>query len=754
MSALAELLEAIKQAPEADAPRRQSADLLIADDHPRGRWMHAQLDAADPSLSAGARERAAAQADAEFEAALTSSDQHARRDLARERPCEWTRVLAPDLPPGECAMRLVVPDLDPSGQLESVYLLRYARGMLTGVIVERGFDDDVALVASVLGRGPIREFGCPGPLLHSYMFRSALPHIHELRIDGPIDADTLRYTRQGAPSLRRVDLSRARIVGIRADFEAALDSLDVAWPEPAAVLASGQFPDFEATMAKVLDEEARAGEYDSSWSANPYSPERIADGLAVMSAVPYLIGTLWSGSTRERTWAVYALRRLGPAAGPEAAIALEQLGHHEALFYVDEPRARALGIHRRLGVRHKIIPIIAARGHGAMREHFELLLRDRDPDVVQFALGAGRYPDDSALTKRAREFPEQVPVVEVRALLDSADPRLRSGAANLLASLHLPEDAERVIDRLIDDAAHVKCRAASWLGSHPRSNAWIERVDDLDEIGEILRRRRCAGLGTDAELVRTRVLAALQAGPAAPGYDSARKRAIGSAANIVWELGDPSFAPALVDAIGPIPGARPREGEGPFDPLSAALASLGEAGLHAVHAVEFDEPDRQQRLGWMRDALRRPHPGSPALEHADARFIEGELETTIGTGAYDLYAKHLHAHPRSAAAAAQIAWIERGFGVWISPQRITWLRELGVAEDLLVELAERPPAILFGFSFGHPRLMEPDRVRVHADTAMQAGLFGIAAKYFGERWPAEADQARDAARMHIERARG
>ena len=68
-------------------------------------------------------------------------------------------------------------------------------------------------------------------------------------------------------------------------------------------------------------------------------------------------------------------------------------------------------------------------------------------------------------------------------------------------------------------------------------------------------------------------------------------------------------------------------------------------------------------------------------------------------------------------------------------------------------LAERPPAILCGFSFGHPRLMEPDRVRVHADTAMQAGLFGIAANYFGERWPVEAAQARDAAHMHIERAR-
>ena len=57
-----------------------------------------------------------------------------------------------------------------------------------------------------------------------------------------------------------------------------------------------------------------------------------------------------------------------------------------------------------------------------MREHFELLLRDRDPDVVQFALGAGRYPDDSGLTKRAREFPEQVPITEVRALLNAADP--------------------------------------------------------------------------------------------------------------------------------------------------------------------------------------------------------------------------------------------------------------------------------------------------------------------------------------------
>jgi uncharacterized protein (TIGR02996 family) len=227
----ATLLQDIKRTPGDDTPRRAYADLLAKDNHPRGRWMHAQLDAADARRPLQEREAAARLADESFHEALSASDQRAREDFLRGRQGTWYPRRSPGLPLGACTMRLVACSASSSWWVETVYDLRYARGMLDGVEVLRGVLDDVPWVTSVMLRAPVDSFGCPGHLLAAYASAGALAGVSSLRVSGPVDGEALAAARRAAPGLRAVDLTLASLDAPQDLARSALEHLAVSWPD-------------------------------------------------------------------------------------------------------------------------------------------------------------------------------------------------------------------------------------------------------------------------------------------------------------------------------------------------------------------------------------------------------------------------------------------------------------------------------------------------------------------------------------------
>lgn len=371
-------------------------------------------------------------------------------------------------------------------------------------------------------------------------------------------------------------------------------------------------PSFPEIMAEVLAEEQRRQDFDSPMSPNGAAPWRIADALAVPEAVPFLIEVL-EGKYAGVSFAVAVLQRLGPMARA-ASPYLERLGEHLALWHVDEARARELGVHRRS------TPWRSAVGYSARREiatrqdpdraraHFAELIADEDVEVVQFALDALRR-DSSGLFDRAWDSPSSVPIESVRVRLYDPDHDVAKAAARLLMRLHHPADAADVLAEW--ERTLVAPVDVPWLAPLPNSFKLVEHVDPR-ELFELVRRRRCAGLGAYGG-----------------GYAE-------------WFL--------------------QREHR---DATSRAFA-----------ARALDE-------------LRGIAPEG-SLEAADDRFVRGHHEDDDpDASAYGEYANVLVARPADAHAAFQLAWIDREYGSPITPERIAWLRSLGIRdEELLAELAK------------------------------------------------------------------
>jgi uncharacterized protein (TIGR02996 family) len=243
----ATLLQDIKRTPEDDTLRRAYADLLAKDNHPRGRWMHAQLDAADTGRSPQEREAAARLADASFCKAIAASDQRAREDFFRGRQGSWNQRRPHDLPLGACVMHLTARATDAPWRVETAYDLHYARGMLEGIEVVRGVPGDVPRVTSVLLRAPVISFGCPGHLLALYASAGALADISSLRLSGSVDGEALAAARRAAPKLRSVDLTLASLGEHQDLARDALEHLAVAWPNGFAK----DTPSFPETLVQV-----------------------------------------------------------------------------------------------------------------------------------------------------------------------------------------------------------------------------------------------------------------------------------------------------------------------------------------------------------------------------------------------------------------------------------------------------------------------------------------------------------------------
>jgi len=78
---------------------------------------------------------------------------------------------------------------------------------------------------------------------------------------------------------------------------------------------------------------------------------------------------------------------------------------------------------------------------------------------------------------------------------------------------------------------------------------------------------------------------------------------------------------------------------------------------------------------------------------ADDRFLKGQLQDyEPDAGAYGHYARVLLAQPTHVHAAFQLAWIDRLYGSPITPERIAWLRELGISDEALLAEVGTPLA--------------------------------------------------------------
>ncbi len=513
-------------------------------------------------------------------------------------------------------------------------------------------------------------------------------------------------------------------------------------------------------MAAVLDEESRCEAWDSEFSPNPYNPWGPAEALAIPDAVPYLTEIV-ANRGHGRKWAVYALGLLGPFAR-EAMPVLETAKMWVTIFHVDPAHARDLGLHRKReapdrdesfasSVRGGIAELAHAASDPAQsRAHFASLLLEGDEDMLLFALDALRQ-DPSGLRKLAEDGATRIPVDEVRQLLHHLSDDVVAAAVRILGDLHLPEDAERVIHAIKTRTVHAQ-RVAEWTAGVPGSEALIERAGPL-ELYDLVRRRRCAGLATDAKAVRPRVLEALA--PAVPtkawNDNAGRLMDLGNAAKIVRELRDPDCLEALIEAIGPT-AVSPYEAR--IEDVVPALIALGPvADIALKRAQERFTGHRATRIGWVIEQVRTARSflkASSTVERADKKFSDGALEDWLmDADAYALYAEALAHEPTCKHAAVQLAWIDRGFGTPITVERIAWLRSLGVGDAMLDDLSRRPVAILHGQRSSHKARERNIKL---GQAAEQAGLYPIAAKYF-VRESDDGQRNVEATRRHLERVR-
>lgn len=438
----------------------------------------------------------------------------------------------------------------------------------------------------------------------------------------------------------------------------------------------------------------------------------------------------------------------------EAVLAADEAWDHDFLPSPHNPYAIAekLATKAHIPFLREVVdhPTCGPYARHALAKVGSLSLPDDEPydDAEDFDTGR-----DAALARGYRKY------------LAAPERDIRLRGLRELASAHQPEDAVAVLDAFLAEGGidDIQSIAVPWLAPLPRSAELLSCARPrprLRVVSEIVRRRRCAGLTTDAELLRPRVLGALLV-----PRDSKDRHAeglalldMGHAANIVVELadvlGDDECCAALAHAIGPPADVPAFRWLGPMDELRSALLVLGERARRAVEeACARATGEHATRLGWVRkDLADRGAKRSGDVSDADVRFLAGNIEGDWSSplrGAYAAYGELLRVDPRSGHCAYQLAWIDRAYGTPITPERIAWIRSLGIEESLLDALARRPEAVMPFHRYAVPATLRVPNYSM-GQRALRAGLPSFAAKYFGDRWPAERARAKAAAEAHID----
>jgi hypothetical protein len=481
-------------------------------------------------------------------------------------------------------------------------------------------------------------------------------------------------------------------------------------------------------------------------TTEPAARETLADELAALGAdvVPFLAKLVDERSHRvhplvfdqdaatRAVWAIRVLATLGPAAA-DAFDAIEHVAHENeyawvAMYRIDPQRVRVQGVHERPIARQYIVDDLLARGeHDAAMRLLGELLESPDDGVVKFALGLpDRGLPERVMPKFALYMPDLVPVDLIRARALDPDHEVRELARDVLIALHIPDDAIDVLARCIDDGA-LPDAAVPWLAPLPASERALDVVDVV-AAREIMMRRRCAGLSTTSDAPRRLATTILDG-------SSAGRRETTAAAWIATELG-------MTDLV------MPRRHRTIAEKTWWSML----AGLRTPYTDDDDE--YRQHVQSRVDTVTATSLIATGDEHF--YFYNGGIDDPWSPegGAYQAYATALLLDPRSAYAALQLAWIDRGFGTPITADRIAWLADLGVVDRTLLDELAIPVTPAPG-----ERHATPKGVGALADglarRATSAGLPSIARRFFLQD-PALAghvEPTNAAIRAHLARAR-
>ena len=494
------------------------------------------------------------------------------------------------------------------------------------------------------------------------------------------------------------------------------------------------------TMILRDSEEADAINAQGVYGLTGPSPAEHLPGFKDLgaSAVPYLLSVL--DGEREGYWAARGLEVIGPgakaASKPLEARVPERPRLAGTLFCVDPERALELGLHEKATTRSELLETARGLAAAPFSRLVHAMLRSNDPAVVKDALREGS--SGQSCLQLARQHPELLPWPLLRELARGENAR---GACAVLSVRQDPGDALLVLAQGVDFEGVLE-----WLAPLPGSERLAAELQPWN-VCELLRRRRCAGLTTDPAVAKGAVRRAL---------DDARSGGEALLVRLIRELGDDTLLATLPDCLGTYYVWERNEAD---DPVLLLLGMKGAAGLAALDAgIARSTGKHQQHLTLLRAQLARwKRPTWTTVEAGDARYLEGHLElgtgpraTTFDDSALAAYAAALLFDPRCAHAALQLARIDRGFGTPITPERLAWLRSLGVRDEaLLSELATPVPPVQ-GERFrpcGSSQLAPAIAKRAEA-----AGLPSVAANCLhGEK--AEIARLRAAAQQQLDAAR-
>jgi hypothetical protein len=475
----------------------------------------------------------------------------------------------------------------------------------------------------------------------------------------------------------------------------------------------------------------------------PPAPDAQRDALFRLGAaiVPVAAAALSGADDVAALEALLLLERLGPAAvAAKAAVTACLTGPVEgrrtaalaALVAIDLDAVFASGAHLDPTVMASVDPSALAAYPSGARALLSAILDDGPEPGVLAALD-GRGLSVSRLIAAGRD--NLIPIAALRRRLGDARPAVRRKAAVLLSRLGAPIDVPAATAELAQ-AESLDGDLVSRLAPYPGSEALVPVLarsgKATPELRLLVARRRTAGLPTDPGPLRELVRAGLSEQVPPGGLAPAERARLSAAIQLAGWLDDDQL---LDDLVGLWRRCPELDGD-----CRLALSAFGMRTRDLLAASPTSGDQRPHD----------PHAG-------DDRLIAGRIDErqTGVASACDLYEQAFLADPGSAHAAFMMAWIDRAFGVAIRPERIAWLRELGIADGaLLAELAAAPRQVLRGprrqWSAKFPQADD----RASAGRAGEAGLPGLAAAFHDRLGETEtAEQLRQLERERVDRVR-